>query len=70
MEERPRTNLNGGDLVPSTFLVLTFAFALALMATQVQAQYTSSQVLGLVASRSPINRHAVDLTVSLDGHGY
>ena len=29
---RPRTNLNGGDLVRSTFLVLTFAFALAFMA--------------------------------------
>ena len=32
-EERPRTNLNGGDLVQSTFVVLTFAFALAFMAT-------------------------------------
>ena len=37
MEERPRTNLNGGDLVQSTFLVLTFAFALAFMATFVLA---------------------------------
>ena len=34
---RPRTNLNGGDLVRSTFLVLTFAFALAFMATFVLA---------------------------------
>ena len=34
---RPRTNLNGGDLVWSTFLVLTFAFALAFMATFVLA---------------------------------
>ena len=31
IEERPRTNLNGGDLVQSTFVVLTFAFALAFM---------------------------------------
>ena len=30
---RPRTNLNGGDLVRSTFVVLAFAFALAFMAT-------------------------------------
>ena len=37
MEERPRTNLNGGDLVQSTFAVLTFAFALAFMATFVPA---------------------------------
>ena len=34
---RPRTNLNGGDLVRSTFLVLTFAFALAFMVTFVLA---------------------------------
>ena len=34
---RPRTNLKGGDLVRSTFLVLTFAFALAFMATFVLA---------------------------------
>ena len=33
IEERPRTNLNGGDLVQSTFVVLTFAFALAFLAT-------------------------------------
>ena len=33
----PGTNLNGGDLVRSTFLVLTFAFALAFMATFVLA---------------------------------
>ena len=33
IEEIPRTNLNGGDLVQSTFVVLTFAFALAFMAT-------------------------------------
>ena len=32
---RPRTNLNGGDLVRSTFLVLTFTFTLAFMATLV-----------------------------------
>ena len=32
-----RTNLNGGELVQSTFLVLTFAFALAFMATFVLA---------------------------------
>ena len=37
IEERPRTNLNGGDLVQSTFVVLTFAFALAFMATFVLA---------------------------------
>ena len=34
---RPRTNLNGGDLVRSTFLVLTFTFTLAFMATLVLA---------------------------------
>ena len=28
IEERPRTNLNGGDLVQSTFVVLTFALPL------------------------------------------
>ena len=33
VEDGPRTNLNGGELVQSTFLVLTFAFALAFMAT-------------------------------------
>ena len=33
MKIRPRTNLNGGDLVWSTFLVLTFTFTLAFMAT-------------------------------------
>ena len=32
-----RTDLNGGDLVRSTFLVLTFAFALAFMVTFVLA---------------------------------
>ena len=32
LEIRPRTNLSGGDLVRSTFLVLTFAFALTFMA--------------------------------------
>ena len=32
---RPRTNLNGGDLVRSTFLVLTFTFTLAFLATLV-----------------------------------
>ena len=37
VKHRPRTNLNGGDLVQSTFLVLTFAFALAFMATFVLA---------------------------------
>ena len=34
---RPRTNLNGGDLVRSTFLVLIFTFTLAFMATLVLA---------------------------------
>ena len=33
IEDRPRTNLNGAELVQSTFLVLTFAFALAFMST-------------------------------------
>ena len=33
LKTRPRTNLNGGDLVRSTFLVLTFTFTLAFMAT-------------------------------------
>ena len=37
MKTRPRTNLNGGDLVRSTFLVLTFTFTLAFMATFVLA---------------------------------
>ena len=36
-EDHPRTNLNGGELVQSTFLVLTFAFALAFMSTFVLA---------------------------------
>ena len=33
VEDRPRTYLNGGELVQSTFLTLTFAFALGFMAT-------------------------------------
>ena len=37
MKIRPRTNLNGGDLVRSTFLVLTLTFTLAFMATLVLA---------------------------------
>ena len=37
LKTRPRTNLNGGDLVRSTFLVLTFTFTLAFMATLVLA---------------------------------
>ena len=37
IEDHPRTNLNGGELVQSTFLVLTFAFALAFMSTFVFA---------------------------------
>ena len=34
---RPRTNLNGGKLDQSTFLVLTFAFALVFISTFVLA---------------------------------
>ena len=49
----PRTNLNGGDLVRSTFLVLTFAFALAFMATFVLAL--------VLAFLSPIGGRAVSL---------
>ena len=37
LKTHPRTNLNGGDLVRSTFLVLTFTFSLAFMATLVLA---------------------------------
>ena len=37
LKTRPRTNLNGGDLVRSTFLVLTFTFTLTFMATLVLA---------------------------------
>ena len=33
VEDRPRTNLNGGKLVQSTFLVLIFTFTLAFMST-------------------------------------
>ena len=33
MEDRPRTSLNGGDLVRSTFIILTFARALAFVAS-------------------------------------
>ena len=33
MEDRPRTSLNGGELVRSTFVVLTFARALAFVAS-------------------------------------
>ena len=37
IENRHRTNLNGGDLVRSTFLVFTLTFTLAFMATLVLA---------------------------------
>ena len=37
LKTRPRTNLNGGDLVRSTFLIITFPFTLAFMATFVLA---------------------------------
>ena len=37
LKTHPRTNLNGGDLVRSTFLVITFPFNLAFMATLVLA---------------------------------
>ena len=33
VEDRPRTSLNGGELVRSTFVVLTFARALAFVAS-------------------------------------
>ena len=33
MEDQPRTSLNGGELVRSTFVVLTFARALAFVAS-------------------------------------
>ena len=37
LETHPRTNLNGGDLVRSTFPIITFPFTLAFMATLVLA---------------------------------
>ena len=33
VEDRPRTSINGGELVRSTFVVLTFARALAFVAS-------------------------------------
>ena len=39
LKTRPRTNLNGGDLVRSTFLVLTFTFTLTFMATPCPCPY-------------------------------
>jgi len=37
LKTHPRTNLNGGDLVRSTFPIITFPFTLAFMATLVLA---------------------------------
>ena len=37
VKTRPRTNLNGGDLVRSTFPILTFSFTLAFISTLVLA---------------------------------
>ena len=54
MKIHPRTNLNGGDLVRSTFLVITFPFNLAFMATLVLALILASVPLLAQVSGSGI----------------